>query len=180
MRTIAAAASLLAFAVFLAVHLRSRSTADYLWSNGQRHALGLFCSRGQVHITLRTWNQPAPLTSCRPAWETYLSQPRRDLVAQLGQYQSTVRDAFGFAYADSWATPTRSRDLILPLWILEILAALMSGLLIRSLIRSHRSLRRRRLGQCENCGYDLRVTPQRCPECGVIPPEAIIAAPELG
>lgn len=51
----------------------------------------------------------------------------------------------------------------LPLTVPLVLPALW-------LVRYRRRRRRRIAGACPSCGYDLRASPGRCPECGVITP----------
>lgn len=51
-----------------------------------------------------------------------------------------------------------------PCWLPFLLAAAAPALLLRHRIRGRRILG---LGLCRGCGYDLRATPTRCPECGM-------------
>jgi hypothetical protein len=63
---------------------------------------------------------------------------------------------------------TGYRSVALPHWAVAALTA-ASALLFRA--------RRRHLGRCSGlcptCGYDLRASPERCPECGATPQGAI-------
>ena len=73
----------------------------------------------------------------------------------------------GFRYESGSAGPWGACRLVaIPLW--AILAPALASLLAAS-IRRARARTRRRRGACEVCGYDLRATPQRCPECGHAP-----------
>jgi len=53
----------------------------------------------------------------------------------------------------------------LPAWSLVALAAVAPILRMRAVLRSRRRARR---GFCIACGYDLRASPDRCPECGTV------------
>jgi len=60
-----------------------------------------------------------------------------------------------------------------PTWLVFALTALPSSIPLTILTRrSWRAWKRRqklREGLCLVCGYDLRATPDRCPECGTVP-----------
>jgi hypothetical protein len=61
------------------------------------------------------------------------------------------------------------REFRIPLWF----AALFTAALPLTYRAARRRLRRRsEKGLCLTCGYDLRATPERCPECGAVPTQS--------
>jgi len=56
-------------------------------------------------------------------------------------------------------------NLEVPYWLLTVLWVALPLIGARQL-RRDRIRRRARMGCCPSCGYDLRATPDRCPECG--------------
>jgi hypothetical protein len=54
----------------------------------------------------------------------------------------------------------------IPWWSLLIVFSVWPALWLAA---RHRVLARRKRGHCPGCGYDLRATPERCPECGTVP-----------
>lgn len=60
-------------------------------------------------------------------------------------------------------------DFWLPGWLLLIPLGVIAWKVRRSVVRR----RRKKLGQCVACGYDLRASSGRCPECGAAIPNAV-------
>jgi hypothetical protein len=62
-----------------------------------------------------------------------------------------------------------TREISCPFWALLVFF-LFAGTI--PFVPWARRRRRRIRGLCEKCGYDLRGSPERCPECG--PPDATV------
>lgn len=75
----------------------------------------------------------------------------------------------GFSWREGKGGPANSPIMFdylsvwVPHWFLILITAIPPAIALR------RWRRRKRIkpGCCTNCGYDLRASPQRCPECGV-------------
>jgi hypothetical protein len=60
---------------------------------------------------------------------------------------------------------------VVPYWLLALAFAIAPAWRLWTRAR-RRAARRRGLNLCVRCGYDLRATPDRCPECGTEPTRA--------
>jgi hypothetical protein len=72
----------------------------------------------------------------------------------------------GFSFVRTHRTYTPSWEVRAPVWFFAVATAAAPVLGWRKRVRQRR---RRAEGLCPSCGYDLRATPECCPECGTAP-----------
>ncbi|MEA2736410.1 MAG: hypothetical protein QOE14_2861 [Humisphaera sp.] len=71
-----------------------------------------------------------------------------------------------YNYPDfSWETSNGRPQLCVPHWFVVLVFAASPAAWLIGYVRSRH---RRNSGRCSSCGYDLRATPDRCPECGTV------------
>ncbi len=81
---------------------------------------------------------------------------------------------FGFFYGSIVRPDLVSRSLLVPHWFLTIAAAISPSVWW---CKARRTKRRNTAGLCKKCGYDLRASKDRCPECGTAIPAALVRRP---
>ena len=176
--------SLLLCVAVMALWVRSCIRADFVWwheylsDDGQslrhRHSTvasgngGLWLLRQT--ITLSGADYAAGASAVRAAHPADKPALRWDPSRNMNQLRADPGAWSGFHHAtfiqNAPGTPSQQRTIRVPYWAL---AATTAALPLWRVALSRRHQRRRRLaaGCCPRCGYDLRATPDRCPECGL-------------
>ena len=156
--------------IVVAAWVRSEWRSDsIMWTNSKRF-IHLISTGGRLILTEQQWDHG---TASPPGWSaTFGSGPSAWGASDAGYGR---RRFAGFEWSETtwWGHASENvvrsfhippyRVIGVPYWFI---AALLSLPFVRALLSSLR--RRRRLAQqlCPDCGYDLRGSPERCPECG--------------
>jgi hypothetical protein len=165
---LAAAVSLVLFVVTLAYWVTSFFVDVCLaWdSPAAESSCYVSCSLGEMQVG-RNSRPPNPNKTGGFSWS--FDGPTRgldQLTLLLGNYPQSEGSHFrfgGFAMFSYSVSSNHYISLWWPCWAATLLTAVVPASWVLSRKKVGGSL-------CATCGYDLRATPERCPECGTIPP----------
>jgi hypothetical protein len=155
--TLAAVASLLLCAATVVLWVRSYWKWEHIKASGGDDEIVLRSAEGILSLT--HYHEPSLFTRARRLdWQDEY-KTRYDLGYR-------VRALWCFAAEHAQDGTDWKWRLSSPHWFLALSFAILPALLLLPATRSRRS---RGASLCPACGYDLRATPARCPECGAVP-----------
>lgn len=162
-------ASALLLVLCVGEYFQSFWRKDFLTRTGSGGLFELTVSRGRIAFT---WDGE-PIGNYGNYWDhgTYAPALPIELAHPYAVPPGPLNfDRYGFDFETHRYGQRRDHTLAIPLWFPTIVAAIPVAFAVAGAFR-HR--RRVVLKLCLRCGYDLRASTDRCPECGTtIPKEA--------
>jgi hypothetical protein len=181
--------------------IRGHYARDGLWYSTDTMRYSIHSYRGQIWLwslsiapnpSAMVWTTPTRIRtglqvdSVSDSWYAPYIGPRKGILLETDFTEAPTgwttrpRQWLGFRYVstDSWSPkaqlqqgyPTASsRAIFIRHWAIVALTAILPAVAAGQFIRNRH---RRRSNLCPKCGYDLRATPARCPECGHEPKPA--------
>jgi len=162
-----------------AMWVRSHRQCDVVTHGGRRHLVEVASRSG--HVVVLWYRGPASKEGWHgesvgyvrgnPAYDGELLRPisMASRMSRLGIHESEG-DRAGVYWQKGITDPTsnyRYRIIVAPYGYAAALPWLLTVIgIVRRIGWQSRRRRWRAAGCCERCGYDLRATPGRCPECG--------------
>jgi hypothetical protein len=133
------------------------------------HVYGLSCGSGKVEVW-ESWSRPLNLVSPSPLTEEEWTSLARRFEVGMVKWERKQRDA-GPSVSGwpirwdraSFGPRQGRRALTVSFWPAVLIMLLLPGWRAVRWVRKNS-----RVGGCVACGYDLRATPDRCPECGSV------------
>jgi len=191
-RCLVALSALLCLAA-ITLWIRGHYARDGLWYSTDTMRYSIHSYRGRIWLwklsiapnpSAMVWSTPLRMStglqvdSVSDSWYAPYVHPGKGVVLETDFTEAPAgwdprpRQWLGFRYirTDTWhpkaqlrsGYPTaRSRAIFIPNWAIVILTAILPAITVTRFIRN-----RKQIGHCPKCGYDLRATPTRCPECG--------------
>ena len=162
--TLCSAASLLVCLAAAVFAVRGIWRSDWVNYAGHRNSVmaasigstGWYTYWADATIGVHGWHAGSD-----PATAPYFQMPPADHLHLLGL--SLVRGRTAPSQNSPLGGNRFYMTLMVPHWMLALAAAVLPAFWLR---RHRRHLGRLTRGLCPACGYDLRASPERCPECG--------------
>jgi hypothetical protein len=164
----------------VALWARSFGNNEHLDCRGTGHTLSFWHGNGSLAAMFANDGKTKSPSGELPLGWVRWSDPSRSVITFIINGRPMFPTRSGFAAGASktirltpplpsasfrWRFGGRMLLLVfLPYWLLAILFAAAPAFWAISFAKS---LRRTPAGFCPTCGYDLRATPNRCPECGM-------------